>query len=98
MDIKFDIIPEIPRMLKEAAFTDVETLDQAVPLGTWPKCPELKEIGAIFRCQLMEKAGLQSYTLALFTRNGWSFEECQVLYARMRKEIRENQMHLYTYW
>jgi len=50
-----------------------------------------------FRCQFLEEA-LESYTLALFTRNGWSKSEVQVLLAKVRNEIKSNRMHIYTYW
>lgn len=96
--LKFDIAPEIPGMLKEAGFEDVEFTQKIVPMGTWTKDPKLKEIGRWFRVQFIEMA-LEAYSLALFTRaGGWSNEEAQVLFAKVREELKSNKIHLYTYW
>ncbi|KAK0711774.1 S-adenosyl-L-methionine-dependent methyltransferase [Lasiosphaeris hirsuta] len=93
----FDISPKLPGMLKEAGFTDVEFRQRVVPCGTWPKDPALKEIGRWFQIQFLEMA-LESYSLALFTREGgWTSEETQVLFAKVRKELRSNMFHIYTY-
>ncbi|RMJ13142.1 hypothetical protein CDV36_007190 [Fusarium kuroshium] len=95
--MKFDIAPEIPGMLKEAGFEDVEFTQKVVPMGTWTKDPKLKEIGRWFRVQFIEMA-LEAYSLALFTRaGGWSNEEAQVLFAKVRQELKSNKIHLYTY-
>lgn len=34
--------------------------------------------------------------MALFTRNGWSQLEVQVLLAKVRQEVTSNKMHTYT--
>ncbi|KAJ4265099.1 hypothetical protein NW762_005345 [Fusarium torreyae] len=93
----FDIAPKLPDMLKEAGFEDVDFVQKVVPMGTWPKDPKLKEVGRWFRVQFLEMA-LEAYSLALFTRaGGWSNEEAQVLFAKVREELKTNKIHLYTY-
>lgn len=93
----FDIAPKLPDLLSQAGFEDTELTQKVVPLGTWPKDKELKEIGRWFRVQFLEMA-LEAYTLALFTRAGnWLNEEVQVLLAQVRKELKSNRIHLYTY-
>lgn len=96
MGIKFDIIPDIPTMLKDLNFENVERVDKTVPLGPWPKEKSLKTLGLFFRMQFLEMA-LEAYTMALFTRNGWSEQETQVLLAQVRSEIKTGHMHLYTH-
>lgn len=92
----FDITPQLPQMLEEAGFEDVELTQRIVPMGTWPKDPALKEIGRWFRVQFLEGA-IEAYTLALFTRAGnWKNEEVQVLLALVRDELKSNKVHLYT--
>jgi hypothetical protein len=97
MGLVFDIIPLIPSMLSDLNFEEVERVDKIVPLGPWPKDKGLKQIGLFFRLQFLEMA-LEAYTMALFTRNGWSQEETHVLLAQVRNEIKGGKMHLYTHW
>lgn len=66
-------------------------------MGPWPKDKQLKHIGNVFRAHFLEM-GLEAYTLALFTRNGWSETEVQVLMAKMRAELSTNKMHIYSHW
>jgi hypothetical protein len=96
MNLIFDIVPHIPTMLTDLNFEEVERVDKVVPLGPWPKDKGLKQIGLFFRLQFLEMA-LEAYTMALFTRNGWSQEETQVLLAQVRNEIKSGKMHLYTH-
>ena len=91
------MIHTLPKMLEDANFAGVERHDRIVPLGPWPKDMQLKRIGACFRMQFLEMA-IEAYTMALFTRNGWSEAETQVLLAQVRHEIRSGKMHIYTYW
>lgn len=84
-------------MLKGEGFQNVSYMQRVVPMGTWPKDRELKEIGRWFRVQFLEMA-LEAYTLALFTRAGnWKNEEVQVLLALVREELKSDKIHLYTY-
>jgi len=93
----FDISPKLPDLLKQAGFVDVEMTQRVVPLGSWPRDRQLKEIGKFFRVQFLEFA-IEAYTLALFTRaGGWKAEEVQVLLGKVRRELRGNGIHLYTF-
>lgn len=92
----WDIAPQIPRLLREASFETVDTVEHVCPFGTWPKDPKLKEVGRYFRAQLIEGA-MESYSLALFTRfGGWKPVEVQVLLAHLRAELQSNKIHAYT--
>lgn len=40
---------------------------------------------------------VDSYTMGLFTRVlGWSVEECQIIMAKVKKQVRDPQWQLYT--
>lgn len=93
----FDIAPQLPDMMKKAGFENVQLEQRVVPLGTWPKDKDLKELGRWFKIQFLQMA-LEAYTLALFTRFGnWASEEVHVLLALVRRELTSNKVHLYTY-
>lgn len=96
MNLDFDVSPSVPSFLSSVNFTDIERIDKVLPMGPWPKDKEMKQLGLFFRLQFLEGA-LESYTMALFTRNGWTPEETQVLLAQVRTEIKSGKMHLYTY-
>jgi hypothetical protein len=74
----------------------VEVTVNKIPLGGWPKDPKMKELGRWFRLLFLEMTGMDAYTLALFTRNGWSEEETKVLLAKSRAELKSGRMHTYT--
>ncbi|KAJ5290786.1 hypothetical protein N7478_000037 [Penicillium angulare] len=92
----WDISSEMTGLLQGAAFENIQHTPYALPIGSWPKCPKLKEIGKWFRIQLTDSA-IEGYSLALFTRYGqWKPSEVQVLLAQVRKELNTNKMHIYT--
>lgn len=66
-----------------------------LPCGIWPEHPKLKELG---RYQLEQACeALEAYCMASFTRiRGWSKEECQILVANAKKELRNPENHLYS--
>lgn len=94
--MKLDFIEDVPKMLEDSGFNDAQLVNKIVPMGLWPKNKTLKRIGAIFQMQFLE-SGLDAYSTALFTRNGWSDEETSVLLAHVRSELKTHRMHLYTY-
>ena len=65
------------------------------PIGVWPKNPKLKEIGRYERAQVLD--AVESYTLAMFTRVlGRSLQEAQVIMERVKCEMVDPTLHLYT--
>lgn len=94
--IEFDVIPKVPAWMESTGFIGVQTLDCPVPVGTWPKDPALKRIGAVFRNH--QYLAFEAYAVALFTRvGGWSQDEFQVLIAKAREEMATNKQHIYTF-
>jgi len=69
-------------------------LTDQIPIGTWPKDPQLKELGMYQLEQMC--ASVEPFVLALLTRFlGWSTVECQVLIAGAKRDMRNKQNHLY---
>jgi SAM-dependent methyltransferase len=94
--IDFDVIPQVPGWLEKVGFTGIQTLDCPVPVGTWPKDPALKKIGAVFRTH--QYMAFEAYAVALFTRvGGWSADDFQILIAKAREEMATNKLHIYTF-
>ncbi len=95
--VHFDKFPTLPPLVQDLPFTEIRRAAKVVPLGTWPKDNRLKNIGRCFQMSMLD-FGLQSYTLALFTRAGkWKEPEVQVLLSQVRNEIKSGKMHLYTF-
>lgn len=100
--MNFDVFPSLSGVIADMdpskRFENVRTVEKLVPMGGWPKDKRLKEVGKFFKLQFLE-SGLDAYTLALFTRVGqWQELEIKALLAKVRKEMKEGKMHLYTFW
>ncbi|KAF8250346.1 S-adenosyl-L-methionine-dependent methyltransferase [Wilcoxina mikolae CBS 423.85] len=52
--------------LKNAGFVDIEVIEKKLPLGPWPKDPELKKAGAM--ALLAGETGYHTYGMQVFTR------------------------------
>ena len=65
-----------------------------VPIGPWAKDEKPKELG---RWNLLAALdSLAPYTLRLFTHSlGWRKEEMEVFIAKVRKELRDRNIHSY---
>ncbi|KAL9070259.1 MAG: hypothetical protein Q9161_004952 [Pseudevernia consocians] len=86
--------PLLEGWLKDAGFKDVAAERHVWPVGTWPADKHLREVGAWNYLQIME--GLEAFTYALFTRVlDYSQQEVDVVCAKIRKEMRDPQMHAY---
>lgn len=95
--VKFDVYPALQPMLEKLPFENIQSLEKLCPMGSWPKDKSLKELGRFFKVQYLE-GGLESYTLAIFTRfGGWNEMELKVLIAKVKEEVKTGKMHLYTF-
>ena len=63
------------------------------PLGTWPKDPVYKEIGAL--SQLVLESDAEGYILVLADSLGWSSDEVRVYIAHLIREVRSNKYNPY---
>ena len=63
-----------------------------VPIGIWPKDPQMKKIGAFAYTAVYE--GLEAFTVKLFQVGlGWEIEQIQVLLALVRKDLKNPKIH-----
>lgn len=86
--------PNLEGWVKDAGFKDVQSQKIKIPIGTWPKDPELKEIGLCNLAQVLD--GLEAFTLRLFRDVlGWKQEEVIVLLSLVRKELKSAKLHAY---
>lgn len=90
-----NIAPRCKQFMIEAGFKNVQEEIYKVPVSPWAKNPKMKELGRFNQINMVE--GLETYTLALFTRIlGWPVEEVKVFLAGVREEIVDRSNHLYT--
>ncbi|KAF1817550.1 SAM dependent methyltransferase [Eremomyces bilateralis CBS 781.70] len=92
----FEVAESAPEWLKAAGFVNVTNQTIKVPLGPWAKEKHLKELGLWSRVYL--ENNLEGFALKVTTMfAGWSVEEAQVFFAKMRKSLRDPSIHSYIY-
>ncbi|KAI8648859.1 hypothetical protein NCS56_01501900 [Fusarium sp. Ph1] len=81
--------------MEKAGFVEVRQEVRKMPIGAWPKDPNLKEIGKYQGIQQIQ--AVESYTPRIFsTVMGWKEEELQVYMAEVRKDLTDPSIHLYV--
>ncbi|SPO04389.1 related to TAM domain methyltransferase [Cephalotrichum gorgonifer] len=81
------------KAMEAAGFVDIQEIDYKTPVGTWPKDPQLKEIGQYTQYAL--EADMEGYVIYPATAIGWTPEEVTVYAAHVRREIRNPDIHAY---
>lgn len=76
---------------KRAGFENVREQQYRWPLGTWPRDPALKELGAWARTHI--DMGLENWVLRLLTNFGWTLEAIMAMCAGVRKQMRTPGVH-----
>jgi len=85
--------PQLENWARAAGFINITHKVIKLPLGPWPRDLALKEIGMLNVTQVLE--GLEGFTLRLFTGVlGWSVEAIQILLAKVRKEMKDQRIHM----
>ncbi|KAL4879871.1 S-adenosyl-L-methionine-dependent methyltransferase [Aspergillus karnatakaensis] len=91
------IVDESRERLKKAGFVDVVERRFKVPIGGWSSDPHLKQVGLYTRLHWEE--GIEGWTMYLLTAVlGWTRQEVEVYLARMRKGLRDSNIHAYQEW
>ncbi|KAF2434307.1 methyltransferase, partial [Tothia fuscella] len=89
------IAKDMKQWMIDAGFEDVREEIYKVPCGTWPKNPKLKQLGLFQREQMC--LAVESFAMGFMTRVlNWTNEECQVLLAKARTELRDPKAKLIT--
>lgn len=85
---------EYKKWIEDAGFVDVKEHFFKIPVNTWPKNKQLKEVGKYQLINYTE--GYEGIGIGLFTRMlGWQPAEFQVLLARLRQELKDRSIHAY---
>lgn len=78
--------------VKDAGFKNVVHKRYKIPIGPWAKDPTLKGIGMLNHMQV--NMGLEGLSMRLFTNVlKWKAEEIMVLLAKVRKDLRNPNIH-----
>lgn len=80
--------------MRDAGFVDIVRIPFKWPMGPWPKCGNLKQLGA----WVIENfhGGAEAFCLALFTRYlGWNLPQVQAFVADLRNDFRNRNFHTY---
>jgi hypothetical protein len=85
-----DIAAQLATILRSVGFIVKEEV-RYMPIGCWPRSPELKLLGQVVGEMLT--GGLEGLSLRLFTRDlGWTKEATLVFLAKVRKSIRDRNV------
>ncbi|EGU86872.1 hypothetical protein FOXB_02582 [Fusarium oxysporum f. sp. conglutinans Fo5176] len=80
--------------MEDAGFTDIQTRDFKLPIGSWPKDPKMQEIGNFaFAAMDQDLEGFVLYMASVVL--GWSQDEVTVYCSQLRRELRSGKYHPY---
>lgn len=87
--------PFLEQWVRDAGFTNITTKIYKLPIGPWPKNPDMKLVGAYYHVTVSQ--GVEGFSLRLYMNVlKWSYEELQVLLAKVRKDLNTRSIHSYT--
>ncbi|KAK1515772.1 TAM domain methyltransferase [Colletotrichum costaricense] len=96
-DVDVNIARNFAGCLESAGFTNQIHDMRKVPVGTWPKDPDLSAIGDY--CRAVNYDSLGAITNLPFTRGlGWSRLRVEVFLIEVRKDLLNNSFHPYHYY
>ncbi|EWC47305.1 hypothetical protein DRE_03424 [Drechslerella stenobrocha 248] len=86
--------PHIPTWMEDAGFVNIKREYTRLPIGTWPKDPVEKEIGAFNLINMLDAT--EGYTVALYTRvlNKTAEETAQAI-KDIKKNLKNKKFHMY---
>ena len=92
---EMNISPKFRGFVQDAGFLNVTEKQYKVPLAPWAKDKRLKYLGRYMNVQMAES--IEPYSLALFTRVlKWDNNRSQALFAGVRQDLRNLNIHMYT--
>ncbi|KAI8219475.1 hypothetical protein K4K54_009466 [Colletotrichum sp. SAR 10_86] len=87
---------QIADALRDAGFVDVVEKRWAVPIGTWPKDPTLREIGA-YNLQFHDQS-LEGFSMFLLTQvMGWDSTPAAMFVAEARAALKDPKLQTVIY-
>jgi hypothetical protein len=92
---RMDVAVNLETWFNELGLTSVTAQKVTVPSSPWAKDKELKTLGAYQLMNMLDATS--SYGAAHFTRVlGWSIEEYAVLSAKVKSQLRDKRLQLYS--
>lgn len=86
--------PKLEGYFKAVGFQNVTKRQFKIPIGSWPKDPALKELGAVYLAQMLE--GLEGFSLRLMCDVlGWEEVEVKEFLENVRREFISGKQHIY---
>ncbi len=82
------------RYFEELGFQNVVERRFYWPIGAWAKGDYYKNIGSCFMEDI--KGGMEPISMKLLPILGWSYDEIQVLLAKVRSDFRNPDVHAYA--
>lgn len=90
-----DVAVNLKSWFEEVGFVDVQERLYKLPMNTWPKDEEFKELGRYQFAQYMD--ALKPYALGLLVEVlGWTLEETEVFLIGVRQDIGNRRYHGYN--
>ncbi|KAF4457102.1 hypothetical protein F53441_890 [Fusarium austroafricanum] len=95
MNVSFSVVEDGTqrKAMEEAGFINIQEFDFRNPIGTWPKDPVEKQMGAYTKHGL--ETDSEGFILFIAHTLGWSREEILVYIAQFRREIKAGKQHGY---
>ncbi|KAL4892359.1 S-adenosyl-L-methionine-dependent methyltransferase [Aspergillus ambiguus] len=92
---RINVAAEQKDLTQRAGFVEVAEQVFRVPFGKWSDDPRMKNIGGFYKYQM--QCALEGYTLRLVTKTlGWSKEDTDALLGRVREELQQEELRLYS--
>jgi len=87
--------PQLEGWVREAGFKNVVHRKIKMPIGPWPRDPQLKLIGLLNITQVLD--GLEGFSLRLFCDVlQWSEQDVGTMLAQVREELTSGKLHCYV--
>ncbi|KIW29363.1 uncharacterized protein PV07_05182 [Cladophialophora immunda] len=85
----------VMEQMRNAGFVNVTCRKFKIPIGPWPRDPQLRQAGMFGLVNILD--GIQGLSLKIFTELlGYSLDELENLLADCRREARDRAVH--SYW
>jgi hypothetical protein len=87
--------PKLEEWIRAAGFTNIVSKAYKLPIGPWAKDPQFKLVGAYYHVTVSQ--GVEGFSLRLYLNIlKWSYDELQVLLAKVRKDLNTRSIHSYS--
>lgn len=78
--------------IEGAGFTEIDHYQGKLPVGSWPKTREMKQIGVV--AQEIVQSGVESFGLAAFTRIlGWEMKKAKDFCQEVLQDYNNKKIH-----